>query len=44
MNVQFLLFVIAILLLLIFWELSKIYSHLKRTLAPSRDVVKDNKP
>ena len=44
MNVQFLLFVMAILLVLIFWELSKIYSHLKKTLVPSRDVVKDNKP
>jgi len=44
MNVQFLLFVIAILLVLIFWELSKIYSYLKKTLAPSHDVVKSNKP
>ena len=44
MNVLFLLFVIAILLVLIFWELSKIYSHLKKTLVPSHDVVKDNKP
>jgi hypothetical protein len=44
MNVQFLLFVIAILLVLIFWELSKIYSHLKKTLVPSQDVVKGNKP
>ena len=32
MNVQFLLFVIAILLVLIFWELSKINSRLKKTL------------
>jgi ABC-type nitrate/sulfonate/bicarbonate transport system permease component len=44
MNVQFLLFVIAILLLLIFWELSKIYSHLKKTLLPSPDSAKDDKP
>lgn len=32
MNVQFLLFVIAILLVLIFWVLSKINSLLKKTL------------
>ena len=32
MNVQFLLFVIAILLVLIFWVLSKINSFLKKTL------------
>ena len=32
MTVQFLLFVIAILLILIFWELSKIRSHLKKVL------------
>jgi hypothetical protein len=32
MIVQLLLFVIAILLLAIFWELSKISSHLKKTL------------
>jgi hypothetical protein len=32
MSVQFLLFVIAILLVLIFWELSKINSQLKKTL------------
>ena len=43
MNVQFLLFVIAILLLLIFWELSKIHSHLKKTLPPSPDIAKDDK-
>ena len=34
MIVQFLLFVIAILLVLIFWELSKINSRLKKTLVP----------
>jgi hypothetical protein len=32
MNVPFLLFVIAILLVAIFWELCKINSRLKRTL------------
>ena len=42
MNIQFLLFVIAILLILIFWELSKINSRLKKTLVPP-DVMKDNK-
>jgi len=43
MNVQFLLFVVAILLVLIFWELSKINSLLKRTLIPRPDINKDNK-
>jgi len=43
MNVQFLLFVVAILLVLIFWELSKINSLLKRTLVPRLDINKDNK-
>ena len=43
MNVQFLLFVIAILLLLIFWELSKINSRLKKTLVQNQDIRKDNK-
>ena len=33
MSVQLLLFVIAILLVAIFWELSKISSHLKKTLS-----------
>ena len=42
MNVQFLLFVIAILLILIFWELSKINSRLKKTLVP-QDTMKENK-
>ena len=36
MNVQFLLFVIAILLVMIFWELSKINSFLKRLSLPAR--------
>jgi hypothetical protein len=35
MAVQFLLFVIAILLLLIFWELSKIHSRIKKALLTS---------
>lgn len=42
MNVQYLLFVIAILLLLIFWELSKINSRLKKTLVSPQDIM-DNK-
>ena len=42
MNVLFLLFVIAILLVLIFWELSKIYGFLKKTLVPRHDIAKDN--
>jgi hypothetical protein len=41
MSVQFLLFVIAILLLLIFWELSKINSRLKKTLVLPKDITKD---
>jgi hypothetical protein len=44
MNVLFLLFVIAILLVLIFWELSKIYSFLKKNLVPRHDIAKDNQP
>jgi hypothetical protein len=43
MNVLFLLFVIAILLVLIFWELSKINSRLKESLVPRENVAKDNK-
>ena len=43
MNVLFLLFVIAILLVLIFWELSKINGRLKKSLVPREDVAKDNK-
>ena len=34
MTIQFLLFVIAILLVLIFWELSKINGRLKKSLSP----------
>jgi competence protein ComGC len=44
MNVLFLLFVISILLLLIFWELSKINSLLKKRLVSSFDTDKDKKP
>ena len=43
MYVPFSLFVIAILLILIFWELSKINSLLKRKLVPADGLVKDNK-
>jgi hypothetical protein len=43
MNVQFLLFVIAILLVLIFWELSKINTLLKKTLVPHQAIKKDDK-
>jgi len=42
MNVLFLLFVIAILLVLIFWELSKIYSFLKKTIGLRHDIAKDS--
>jgi competence protein ComGC len=35
MAVQFLLFVMTILLLLIFWELSKINSRIKKTCPPA---------
>jgi len=44
MNVQFLLFVIAILLVLIFWELSKINSHLKKTLPTEKGLEKTKHP
>lgn len=37
---QFLLFVMAILLVLIFWELSMIYTCLKRALRPHMKSVK----
>jgi hypothetical protein len=43
MNVLLLLFVIAILLVLIFWELSKINSFLKKTLVARKDIEIDNK-
>ncbi len=43
MNVQFLLFVIAILLVMIFWELSKINSFLKKTLVARKDIETENK-
>lgn len=34
--VQFLLFVMTVLLIMIFWELSKINSRLKKTLTPQK--------
>jgi competence protein ComGC len=43
MNVLFLLFVISILLLLIFWELSKINTRLKKALGPAQDAGHDSK-
>lgn len=38
MAAQFLLFLITILLILIFWELTKINSRLKRTLVPDKEL------
>jgi hypothetical protein len=43
MYVPFLLFVMAILLVLIFWELTKINSRLKKMLVPQHKTVKRNK-
>ncbi len=43
MYVPFSLFVITIVLILIFWELSKINSRLRKILGPSRDATKSNK-
>jgi hypothetical protein len=43
MYIPFLLFVIVIVLVLIFWELSKINSRLKKTLFPPHDTMKGNK-
>ena len=43
MYIPFLLFVIVIVLVLIFWELSKIHSRLKKMLAPPLDTMKGNK-
>jgi hypothetical protein len=43
MYVPFLLFVIAIVLILIFWELSKINGRLKKALVAPHDTVKGNK-
>ena len=43
MYVTFLLFVIVIVLVLIFWELSKIHSRLKKMLAHTHDTMKGNK-
>jgi hypothetical protein len=39
MAVQFLLFVMTILLLLIFWELTRINSRLKKGVSPTAVVV-----
>jgi len=43
MYVPFLLFVIVIVLVLIFWELSKIHSRLKKMLGFQHDTMKGNK-
>ena len=43
MYVPFLLFVIVIVLVLIFWELSKIHSLLKKMLAPNMTTLKSHK-
>jgi hypothetical protein len=43
MYVPFLLFVIIIVLVLIFWELSKINSRLKKTLVAPHDTMKSTK-
>jgi len=43
MYVLFLLFVIVIVLVLIFWELSKMNGRLKKALVPSHDITNDKK-
>ena len=43
MVVQFLLFLMTILLLLIFWELSKINSRIKKALRPTATVPDTSK-
>ena len=43
MYIPFLLFVMAIILVVIFWELSKINSRLKKVLIPTQDIMIDNK-
>ena len=43
MYIPFLLFIIVIVLVLIFWELSKINSRLKKALVPPHDTMKGNK-
>ncbi len=43
MNVLFLLFVVCILLLLIFWELSKINTRLKKALGSAQNPGNDGK-
>jgi hypothetical protein len=43
MYVPFLLFVIVIVLVLIFWELSKINSRFKKSLVSAQDTPSGNK-
>lgn len=43
MSVQLLLFVIAILLVAIFWELSKINTRLKKALSLGHQAAQENK-
>jgi hypothetical protein len=43
MSVPFLLFVIAVLLVAIFWELCKIHSRIKKNL-PTPTATEDQKP
>ena len=40
MSVQFLLFVIAILLVMVFWELSKINTRLRKALPVGKEEAK----
>jgi hypothetical protein len=41
MFIQFLLFVITVLLFAVFWELTKINSRLKKAFAAEREKAKD---
>jgi len=43
MAVQFLLFLMTILLLLIFWELSKINSRIKKALRPTAALAETSR-
>ncbi len=43
MYVHFVLYVIAIVLVAIFWELTKINSRLKKALGSSHDAAQNNK-
>ena len=38
MAVQFLLYLMALLLVLIFWELSKIHTHIKKAVGASNGI------